>query len=55
MKQAERQPTWEEIEAAAAGAEVKWPAFWIHTYEDYAEQLERLTRAIEDADPNIGA
>jgi iron complex transport system substrate-binding protein len=55
MRSAERQPTWEEIDAAAEGAITRWPAFWIHTYEDYAEQLERLTRAIEDADPNIGA
>jgi len=54
-KAMERQPTWEEIDAAAAGATTKWPAFWLHTYEDYAEQLERLTRAIEDADPSIGA
>jgi iron complex transport system substrate-binding protein len=51
----ERQPTWEEIDAAAAGATTRWPAFWLHTYEDYAVELERLTKAIENADPNIGA
>jgi iron complex transport system substrate-binding protein len=55
LRSAKRQPTWEEIDAAAAGAAVRWPAFWIHTYEDYAEELERLAAAIEEADPNLGA
>jgi iron complex transport system substrate-binding protein len=53
LKQAEEQPTWDSIKAAAAGSEVAWPAYWLHTYEDYAEQLEMLTRALEQADPNI--
>jgi iron complex transport system substrate-binding protein len=54
-KAMERQPTWDEIDAAAAGATTRWPAFWLHTYEDYASELERLTRAIEEADPSLGA
>ena len=55
LKQAERQPTWDTIEAAAAGAVVPWPGYWVHTYEDYAEQLEAMAAAIEKADPDIGA
>jgi iron complex transport system substrate-binding protein len=55
LRQAERQPTWDTIEAAAAGSVVPWPGYWVHTYEDYAEQLEELTRAITDADTGIGA
>jgi iron complex transport system substrate-binding protein len=54
LRQAERQPTWDTIEAAAEDSVVPWPGFWIHTYEDYAEQLEALTRAIEEAEPDIG-
>jgi iron complex transport system substrate-binding protein len=55
LEQAEKQPTWETIEAAAADSEVPWPGYWLHTYGDYAEQLEALTAAIEEADPKIGA
>jgi iron complex transport system substrate-binding protein len=55
LKQAEEQPTWDSIKAAAAGSEVPWPGYWLHTYEDYAEQLEMLTDAIEHADPTVGA
>ena len=53
-RQAERQPTWDTIEAARHRSEVAWPAYWVHTYADYAEQLEALTAAIEQSDPNIG-
>jgi iron complex transport system substrate-binding protein len=55
LRQAEKQPTWDSIEAAAAGSEVPWPGYWVHTYSDYAEQLEALTAAIEKADPTIGS
>jgi iron complex transport system substrate-binding protein len=55
LEQAERQPTWDEIDAAAAGSTVPWPAYWLHTYADYAEELEALTAAIEKADPGIGS
>ena len=50
-----KQPTWFEIGAARAGAVVSWPAFWMHTYGDFATELDALTRAIEAADANIGA
>lgn len=55
LRQAEKQPTWDSIEAAAAESTVPWPAYWLHTYADYAEQLEALTAAIEGTDPDIGS
>jgi iron complex transport system substrate-binding protein len=47
------QPTWKNILAAEAGALVDWPAFWIHTYRAYAEQLDALSDAIETIDPDL--
>src|SRR5688572_22363502 len=55
LRQAEKQPTWDTMAAAEAGSVVPWPGFWIHTYEDYAEQLEMLTEAIEKTDPGLGS
>ncbi|MGE0027235.1 MAG: ABC transporter substrate-binding protein [Thermoleophilia bacterium] len=48
------QPIAESIDAYAAGAYTTWPAYWLHTYGDYAAQLERLTEVIDDADPDVG-
>jgi iron complex transport system substrate-binding protein len=53
VKQGEKQPTWSNIKAAEAKAYVPWPAYWMHTYGDYAEQLTQLTKAIEKADANL--
>jgi iron complex transport system substrate-binding protein len=50
----EAQPIANSIKAYAAGAMTTWPAYWLHTYGDYAEQLTRLTEVIEAADPEIG-
>jgi iron complex transport system substrate-binding protein len=50
----EEQPIARSIRAFDAGAYTTWPAYWLHTYGDYAEQLERLTTTIEGADPTIG-
>jgi iron complex transport system substrate-binding protein len=50
---AEKQPTWRKIEAVEAGAVTPWPAYWISTYRDYAEQLDRLGDAVEKADPDL--
>jgi iron-desferrioxamine transport system substrate-binding protein len=50
-----KQPTWFQIGAARAGAVVAWPAFWMHTYGDFATELDLLTEAVRAADPNIGA
>lgn len=52
-KVAQAQPTWTSIKAVAAGAVVNWPAYWIHTYSDYAEQLDALSDAIEKIDPSL--
>jgi iron complex transport system substrate-binding protein len=53
VKQGEKQPTWSTIKAAKAKAYVPWPAYWMHTYGDYAEQLIRLTAAIQKADAEL--
>lgn len=52
---AAKQPTWKSIRAVAAGAVVAWPAYWIHTYASYAEELEKLAAEIEKAKTDIGA
>ena len=49
------QPIAKSIKAFAADAYTTWPAYWLHTYTDYAQQLRALTTAIEKADPNIGS
>lgn len=55
VKLAEKQPTWKSIKAAEAGATVPWPAYWLHTYNDYTVQLKALTKAVNDADASIGS
>jgi iron complex transport system substrate-binding protein len=49
-----KQPTWFKIKAAKAGAVVAWPAYWLHTYGDFATELDKLTTAVKAADPNVG-
>ena len=53
VKQGEKQPTWSNIKAAKAKAYVPWPAYWMHTYGDYATQLTQLTAAIQKADADL--
>lgn len=48
------QPAWGKVRAAKEGAVAPWPAFWIHTYGDYATELEELVPIIRDADDSIG-
>ncbi|MFC7535246.1 ABC transporter substrate-binding protein [Actinoplanes sp. GCM10030250] len=50
-----KQPTWFKIKAAKAGAVVAWPAYWLHTYGDFATELDKLTEAVKAADENIGS
>ncbi|MEU4423593.1 ABC transporter substrate-binding protein [Actinoplanes sp. NPDC024001] len=50
-----KQPTWFKIKAAEKGAVVAWPAFWLHTYGDFATELDKLTTAVQAADENIGS
>jgi iron complex transport system substrate-binding protein len=50
-----KQPTWFKIKAAKAGAAVAWPAFWLHTYGDFAAELGKLTDAVKAADPNVSS
>ena len=54
LRDAEKQPTWESIRAAKEGAIVPWPGYWLHTYADLAEQLERMAKEIEKLDPSLG-
>ncbi|WP_153265530.1 ABC transporter substrate-binding protein [Nonomuraea phyllanthi] len=49
-----KQPTWFKVRAAKAGAVVAWPAYWLHTYGDFATELDKLTAAVKAADPAIG-
>ena len=54
LDQAGKHPTWQRIRAAAQGAFVEWPAFWLHTYGDYADALDTLAGDIEKADAGVG-
>jgi len=47
------QPTWQLLDAAAAGAIADWPAFWLRNYTAYADQLEELTAAVAAADEHL--
>ncbi len=51
----EAQPISGDIAAWAAGAYTTWPAYWLHTYPDYTEQLRQLTAFILTADESVGA
>lgn len=51
---ARKQPTWFKIKAAKAGAVAAWPAYWLHTFGDFATEVDRLTEAIKVADENLG-
>jgi iron complex transport system substrate-binding protein len=53
LDDAQRQPTWQALQAAEAGAVAVWPAYWVRTYEDYAGALEQLTASIEEADADL--
>jgi iron complex transport system substrate-binding protein len=53
LEQAKGQPTWSVIEAAGRDATAIWPAYWVRTYDDYAMALDRLTTAVEAADPQL--
>lgn len=54
VKTAEDQPTWTSIRAAQQGQVIEWPAFWLHTYRDYAAALEKLTDDLADVDVTVG-
>ena len=53
VKTAEKQPTWDKIAAAKAKAYTPWPGYWVHTYDAYTQQLQQLTTAVQQADPDI--
>jgi iron complex transport system substrate-binding protein len=47
------QPIARDITAYAAGSYTTWPAYWLHTYPDYTEQLRNLTEFVNGADENL--
>ena len=53
METALAQPTWTLMKAAEAGAVADWPAFWLRNYRAYADELDKLTAAINAADENL--
>ncbi|MFI8633428.1 hypothetical protein ACIGEP_12610 [Microbacterium sp. NPDC077663] len=50
----EAAPISSSIAAYAAGQTTTWPAYWLHTYSDYAAQLTRLAEVIRDTDTSVG-
>jgi iron complex transport system substrate-binding protein len=54
IETARAQPMWTAMRAAAADQVTDWPAFWLRNHAAYAGALDRLTAAIEAADPTIG-
>jgi iron complex transport system substrate-binding protein len=53
FKTLEKAPTADRIKAFKAGAYTTWPAYWLHRYSDYADELNRLAEVIENADPGV--
>ncbi len=53
METALAQPTWTLMKAAEAVAVADWPAFWLRNYRAYADELDKLTAAINAADENL--
>jgi iron complex transport system substrate-binding protein len=53
LKELRKAPTAGSIKAFEAKAYTTWPAYWLHTYSAYAEQLDQLTQAIDRADPDL--
>lgn len=53
LRELEKAPTAQTIKAFKAKSYTTWPAYWMHTYSAYAEQLDRLSEAIEKADPDL--
>ncbi len=48
-------PISSSIAAYAAGQTTTWPAYWLHTYGDYAAQLVRLAAVIRSTDASVGS
>lgn len=55
LKTGTAQPTWTSIRAARAEQVVEWPAFWLHTYADYADALEQLSDDLSGVDATVGS
>jgi len=56
VEEAERtQPSWKFLKAAATNAVAEWPAWYLRNYGAYADALADLTKAVEEADPDLVA
>ena len=53
LKELEKAPTAETVKAFEAEAYTTWPAYWLHTYSAYADQLNQLAETIEKADADL--
>ena len=50
---ARAQPTWPALAAGEAEATAVWPAYWVRSYDAYAESLAALTEAVDGADEDL--
>lgn len=50
---ARAQPTWPTLAAGEAEATAVWPAYWVRSYDAYAESLAALTEAVDGADEDL--
>ena len=51
----EAQPIAKSIKAFAADAYTTWPAYWLHTYTDYAQQLAGADHGDREGRPERSA
>ena len=50
---ARAQPTWPTLAAGEAEATAVWPAYWVRSYDAYAESLAALSEAVDGADEDL--
>jgi iron complex transport system substrate-binding protein len=53
LDELKKAPTAATITAFRAEAWATWPAYWMHTYSAYAEQLNQLAETIDKADADL--
>ena len=53
LDELKKAPTAATIKAFQAEAWATWPAYWMHTYSAYAEQLNQLAETIDKADADL--
>ena len=53
LEELEKAPSAETVKAFEAKAYTTWPAYWLHTYSAYAEQLKQLAETIDKANADL--